>query len=103
MSNTYLIVYGQNVSRSKICYKETEINYEDLTNYIPLIKKIYENINKLENWTGGKTLNYKNGKYNEYNHLYEMYPEFDHKLLDKFSEYLPNGITHIDFIKIFKG
>lgn len=99
----YLIVYGQNVLRGKACYKETEIDCNDLVDYMPIIKKIYENLSKKENWTGGKILDCKDGKYIEHNRLYDMYPEFNHSLLDQFTNYLPNGITHIESIKIFRG
>jgi hypothetical protein len=45
----------------------------------------------------------KDGTYIEHNKLYEMYPEFDSKLLDEFGKYMPGWITHIESIKIFSG
>ena len=100
----YLIVYGHNAQRGGSCYKETEIECNELVKYMPIIKKIHDTLNKFENWSGGRTLECTNdGTYIEHNHLYEMYPQFDPKLLDELSEYLPDGITHIESIKIFSG
>lgn len=100
----FLIVYGHNIQRGHPCYKETELNCNDLIEYMPIIKKIHDNLGKHENWSGGRTLERtEDGSYIEHNHLYEMYPEFDHKLLDAFTNYLPSGITHIESIKIFSG
>ena len=36
----YLIVYGHNISRGCLCYKETEIQRNELVKYMPIIKKI---------------------------------------------------------------
>ena len=100
----YLIVYGHNLRRGGSCYKETEINCDDLVRFMPIIKTIHDNIDKTMNWIGGITLERtSDGHYIEHNHLYEMYPQFDPKLLDELSEYLPDGITHIESIKIFSG
>ena len=100
----YLIVYGHSVERGYPCYKETEIECNELVKFIPIIKKIQDNINQPKNWTGGITIErLEDGTYIEHNKLYEMYPEFDHKLLDEFGKYLPGWITHIESIKIFSG
>lgn len=100
----YLIVYGKNTARGFSCYKETEISCNDMVKYMPIIRKINLNINNDENWCGGIVIEKTNdGKYIEHNLLHELYPEFDHKLLDEFTNYLPNGITHIESIKIFSG
>ena len=100
--HNYLIVYGYNVMHSKSCYKETEINDNELEKYKPIIKEI-ENNDSGENWTGGIILDNKNDRYVEHNLLYEKYPQFSKNLLDDFSKYLPSGITNIRSIKIFKG
>lgn len=100
----YLIVYGHNIQRGNACYKETEIDCNELVKYMPIIKKIHDNLSSVENWAGGRTLErLSSGEYIEHNHLHEMYPEFDKKILDKFNNYLPSGITHIESIKIFSG
>ena len=100
----YLVVYGHNVQRNQPCYKETEIECNELTKYMPIIKKIQSNINNTENWTGGRTIErLDDGTYIEHNNLYDMYPEFDPKTLDEFRNYLPIDITHIKSIKIFSG
>lgn len=100
----YLIVYGHNVKRGNACYKETEIDCNELVKYTPIIKKIHDNSSKVENWAGGRTLErLTTGEYVEHNHLHEMYPEFDAHLLNEFVEYLPDDITHVESIKIFSG
>lgn len=100
----YLIVYGHNVQRGGSCYKETEIDCNELVKYMPIIKKIHDTLNKTENWSGGITLERTDdGKYIEHYHLHEMYPEFDKQILDEFNNYLPSDITHIESIKIFSG
>ena len=38
----YLIVYGHNFQRSTACYKETEIECNELVKYMPIIKKIHD-------------------------------------------------------------
>ena len=45
----YLIVYGHNVRRGGSCYKETEIDCNELVKYMPIIKKIHDTLNKTEN------------------------------------------------------
>lgn len=100
----YLIVYGHNVQRGGSCYKETEIECNELVKYMPIIKKIHDTLNNPENWSGGRTLERTDdGTYIEHDHLHEMYPEFDEQMLDEFNSYLPSGITHIESIKIFSG
>lgn len=100
----YLIVYGHNVQRGGSCYKETEIDCNELVKYMPIIKKIHDTLNKTENWCGRITLERTDdGTYIEHCHLYEMYPEFDKQILDEFNNYLPSDITRIESIKIFSG
>lgn len=100
----YLIVYGHNYQRGESCYKETEIECNELVKYMPIIKKIHDTPNNNKNWTGGITIErLSDSTYIEHVKLYDMYPEFNHKLLDEFNNYLPNGITHIESIKIFSG
>jgi len=100
----YLIVYGHNVQHGTSCYKEAEIDCNELVKYMPIIKKIHGNLDKIENWGGGRMLErLENGEYVEHVNLYEMYPEFDHKLLDGLTNYLPSDITHIESIEIFSG
>lgn len=104
MVKDYLIVYGHNTKHGHSCYKETEIDCDDLVKYMPIIKKIHESIDKPENWAGDIILErLNNGKYIEHNLLHEMYPEFNKDLLDGLNDYLPSGITHIESIKIFSG
>ena len=63
----YLIVYGHNVRRGGSCYKETEIDCNELVKYMPIIKKIHDTLNKTENWSGGITLERTNdGTYIEH-------------------------------------
>ena len=44
----YLIVYGHNISRGCSCYKETEIQRNELVKYMPIIKKIHDTKDGLE-------------------------------------------------------
>ena len=100
----YLIVYGKSIDRGYPCYKESEINCNELIKYMPLIKKITDNINSTYNWNGGIIVErLENGTYIEHNKLYELYPDIDSNLLKDFNNYLPDGITHIESIKIFSG
>ena len=100
----YLIVYGHNISRGCSCYKETEIQRNELVKYMPIIKKIHDTKDGLENWTGGIILErLEDGSYIEHNSLSEMYPEFDKQMLNEFAKYLPYDITCIESIKIFSG
>ena len=71
---------------------------------MPIIKKIHDTKDSLENWTGGIILErLEDGSYIEHNSLYEMYPEFDKQMLNEFAKYLPYDITCIESIKIFSG
>ena len=100
----YLIVYGHNVQRGGSCYKETEIDCNELVKYMPIIKKIHDTLNNTENWCGRITLERTDDwTYIEHYHLHEMCPEFDKQILDEFNNYLPSDITHIESIKIFSG
>ena len=98
----YLIVYGHNVQRGGSCYKETEIDCNELVKYMPIIKKIHDTLNNTENWCGRITLERTDdGTYIEHCHLHEMYQKFDKQILDEFNNYLPSYITHIESIKFF--
>lgn len=100
----YLIIYGMSVERGYPCYKETEIECDELVKYMPIISAINKNIGNTTNWSNGITIErISDGVYVEHNHLYEMYPEFSKELLNGLSKYFPDGITHIESIKIFSG
>ena len=45
----------------------------------------------------------EDGTYYEHHLLYDMYPMIEPKLLDEFTQLLPNHITKIESIKIFSG
>ena len=98
----YLIVYGRNVQRNLPCYRETEMTKAP-DEFCDIIKAIEDNMSEDKNWTGGVTLEPKDGRYVETHHIYEMYPQFSHDVIDEFSKYLPEGITKIESIKIFRG
>ena len=71
----YLLVYGHNVQRGGSCYKETEIDCNELVKYMPIIKKIHDTLNNTENWCGRITLERTDdGTYIEHCHLHE-YPQ----------------------------
>lgn len=100
----YLIIYGHGIRNPKGCYRELEINQNDIVKFCPLIKEI-ENLNGVEcNWDTTIMLErQEDGTYYEHHLLYDMYPMIEPKLLDEFTKLLPNHITKIESIKIFSG
>ena len=100
----YLIIYGYGVRSPKGCYKEQEINPNDIVKFSPLIKEIEKKDNEDCNWNACIMLErQEDGTYYEHHLLYDMYPMISHKLLDEFNEILPNHISKIESIKIFSG
>lgn len=104
----YLIVYGQNTFRGGPCYKETEISCDDLIKYMDIIKTIILHKDDKINWISGIDLVPNNDPnipcvYLEHYRLFEMYPELSKRKLLDFQHFLPDGITKIESIKIFRG
>lgn len=100
----YLIIFGYGFRSPQGCYRELEINPNDIVKFTPLIQEI-EKKNKDEyNWNATIMLErQEDGTYYEHHLLYDMYPMIEPKLLDEFTQLLPNHITKIESIKIFSG
>lgn len=104
----YLIVYGHDTLRGGSCYKETEISCDDLIKYMDIIKSIIVHKDEEINWVWGsdiipnkdKKVPYK---YIERYRLFDLYPDLSKSKLLDFQKFLPNGITKIESIKIFRG
>lgn len=100
----YLIIYGYGIRSPRGCYRELEINQNDIIKFSPLIKEIENRNNEECNWNGTIILEKnKNGDYVEHHLLYDMYPTIEHQLLDEFAKLLPTHISKIESIKIFSG
>lgn len=99
----YLIIYGYGVRSPKGCYRELEINPNDIVKFTPLIKEIEKKDDEC-NWDGTIMIEKDSeGNYIEHHLLYDMYPFIEPQLLDEFEMLLPDNITKIDSIKIFSG
>lgn len=100
----YLIIYGHSFRMTNGCYREQEINPNDIVKFSQLIKEIERHSNNECNWDTTIMLErQKDGTYKEHHLLYDMYPMIDPKLLNEFNELLPNHISKIESIKIFSG
>lgn len=100
----YLIIFGSSLRSQEGCYKELEINPNDIVKFSPLIKEIKKRENDDCNWNSCIMLECnEDGKYIEHHLLYDMYPMIDSNLLDEFDKLLPSQITKIQSIKIFSG
>ena len=100
----YLIIYGYGVRSPKGCYRELEINPNDIVKFGPLIKEIEKRDKDACNWDGTIMLEKDAaGNYIEHHLLYDMYPTIEHQLLDEFAKLLPTYISKIESIKIFSG
>ena len=100
----YLIIYGQGIHNTKGCYREQEINPNDIVKFTPLIKEIEKRNNEDCNWNSCIIIERdENGNYIDHHLLYDMYPTIDPQLLDEFSKLLPGHISKIESIKIFSG
>lgn len=99
----YLIIYGINTCSNLSCFCEKIINSDELEKFKDIIKLVKDNTNK-DNWIWTNYVELdKDGKYIEHRLIYDMYPTISHKILDKFGQLLPSGITKIKSIKIYKG
>lgn len=100
----YLIIYGYGIRSMKGCYKEQEINPNDIIKFGPLIKEIEKKANEDNNWISCIMIEKdKDGNYFDHHLLYDMYPMIEPTLLDEFSQLLPAHINKIESIKIFSG
>ena len=104
----YLIVYGKDTLRGGSCYKETEISCDDIIKYMDIIKTIILHKDDEINWISGVDLIPNNNPnipyaYLEHYRLFELYPDLEKRKLLDFQYFLPNGITKIESIKIFRG
>ena len=100
----YLIIYGHSYRCNIGCYKEQEINPNDIVKFTPLIKEIEKLVNSERNWNTSVLLERDElGNYHEHHLLYDMYPMINPNLLEEFSKLLPNNISKIESIKIFSG
>lgn len=100
----YLIIYGHSYRCNAGCYREQEINPNDIVKFAPLIKEIEKLVSSDRNWNTSVVLERNEfGKYYEHHLLYDMYPMIDPKLLEEFNKLLPNNISKIESIKIFSG
>ena len=100
----YLIIFGHSLRNPQGCYREQEINQNDLIKFCPLIKEIELKIKDEINWNTTIMLEkQKDGTYKEHHLLYDMYPTITPKLLDEFNKLLPSNISKIESIKIFSG
>ena len=100
----YLIIYGYGVRSPKGCYRELEINSNDIAKFGPLIKEIEKKNNDDCNWNACIIIEKDNdGNYLEHHLLYDMYPMISHEFLDEFNKILPTHISKIESIKIFSG
>lgn len=100
----YLIIFGHSIRNPLGCYREQEINPNDIIKFTPLIKEIEKKNNEDCNWNACIMLEKDlNGNYYEHHLLYDMYPMIDPQLLDEFANLLPGHITKIESIKIFSG
>ena len=104
----YLIVYGKDTLRGGSCYKETEISCDDIVKYMDIIKTIILHKDDDINWISGVDLILNKDPnipftYIERYRLFELYPDLPKRKLLDFQYFLPNGITKIESIKIFRG
>ena len=104
----YLVVYGKNTLRGGSCYKETEISCDDIIKYMDIIKAIILHKDDDKNWICGVDLIPNTDPnipyaYIEHYRLFELYPDLSKRKLLDFQAFLPDGITKIESIKIFRG
>lgn len=101
--HNYLVVYGINTQRANLsCFSETLIDENELDKFMNLIKLIEQNPYKT-NWVWTTYLEKNQNTYINHKYIYDMYPMIDKNILDNFGKYLPEGITRIVSIKIYKG
>lgn len=101
MTKHFLFISGKSDKHNGECHTEMEISENELDEFSDVISAIKNKKN--HNWIWGIEVFHSNQGFQEKYRISSLYPEIPLKILLKFQEYLPGGISTIESIRIIAG